>query len=198
MKSSNSPPQPSNLFASLIVILTVLLAAGGFLSAIPPLSLEGLREEKLPEATADSDEKQKANQSCYVCHGNMKTDELVLGHIKDRIGCMRCHGESVEHRNDEDNTTPPDKMFARDKIDPMCIECHPQHNVPGRKVAKRMQERGLASQNPDELICTSCHYQHKLAHRTVVWDKTSGKLLMKEPQVKTGKTSTSATSSTTP
>jgi len=161
-----------------------VLALTGFLNGAPPLSLDGLRDEKLPEAPAETQVEFKANQSCYVCHGNLKEDVLVLDHAKQKIGCIRCHGDCVDHRNDEDNITPPDKMFPAETIDRMCVECHPHHNVPGKKVLERLRERDLLQADPKDLLCTSCHYQHRLAHRVVRWDKKTGKLLMREVKAK--------------
>ena len=37
---------------------------------------------------------------------------MVAVHAKENVGCMKCHGASRAHRNDEDNVTAPDKMFA--------------------------------------------------------------------------------------
>lgn len=176
----------------------VVLGAVGFLLAVPPLSLDGFRDEVLPDAPAEPKEHLRANQACYVCHENLKEDKLVLDHTKDRIGCMRCHGESVNHRNDEDNITPPDKMFPLGTIDAMCLECHPKHNAPARKVIERLRERQLTATSLDELVCSSCHYDHRLSHRTVRWDKTTGELLMRKPKKDSAKASAPATGAASP
>lgn len=170
------------------MLLVVLLATGRLLGAAPPLSLDGFRDEKLPDSPTRPQAELKANDPCYVCHGNMKEDQLVFVHAAEKVSCIDCHGPSVAHRNDEDNITPPDKMFARDQIDPLCSECHSDHDVPARKVIQRLQERGLASAKPPEVTCTSCHFEHRLAHRVVEWDKKTGKLLGRETPDKTGRT----------
>ncbi|HYW79846.1 MAG TPA: hypothetical protein VE890_09735, partial [Thermoguttaceae bacterium] len=41
---------------------------------IPPLSLDGFLDEKLPEATADAPKLKVDNSACYVCHGNYDTE----------------------------------------------------------------------------------------------------------------------------
>lgn len=176
---------PRRDFATLVLLIS-LIAAGRTFAAAPPLSLDGLRDEKLPAAPAKPQAELKANDPCYVCHGNMKEDKLVFAHAAGKVSCIDCHGPSVAHRNDEDNITPPDKMFARDQIDSMCSECHGEHDVPARDVIRRLQERKLASTKSGEIACTSCHFEHRLAHRVVEWDKKTRKLLSRETPAKTG------------
>lgn len=152
---------------------------GGRATAAPPLSLEGLLDEKLPQAV----EKEKLkvdNSACYVCHGNLDGEELVVSHGKEGTGCIDCHGASVAHRNDEDNITPPDKMYALADVDRMCRECHDIHDAPARKVIQRWQERCPAKGNPKDIVCTDCHFHHRLPFRTVWWDKKTGKLIVRK------------------
>ncbi|HEX42248.1 MAG TPA: hypothetical protein ENN81_09330, partial [Phycisphaerales bacterium] len=44
------------------------------------------------------------NQACLVCHGNYASEQLALIHAKVDVTCSTCHGESVAHKNDENNT----------------------------------------------------------------------------------------------
>lgn len=150
--------------------------------AVPPLSLEGYLDEKLPEASEDDMkvELKVDNQACYVCHGNYDGEELVVMHGKDEVGCIDCHGESHAHRGDEDNITPPDKMYAPEGVDPMCAECHEEHDVAAAKVITRWQERCPAKSDPRTIICTDCHGSHRLKFRTVWWDKKTGKLIVRK------------------
>ena len=149
--------------------------------AAPPLSLEGYLDEKLPEATAhDTPEIKVDNFACYVCHGNYEGEELVVSHGRKEIGCVDCHGQSHEHRDDEDNVTPPDKMYALEDVDKMCAACHNIHDAPARDVIERWQERCPAKTSPDEIVCTDCHFQHRLKFRTVWWDKKTRQLIVRE------------------
>jgi len=116
-----------------------------------------------------------------VCHANFKTESLAQGHAKAKMGCVDCHGKSYAHRNDENNTTPPEKMYALDQIDDACRQCHPSHDVPAAKVVVLARQRALSQTDPKAILCTDCHGHHRLAQRTVRWDKKTGKLL---PRVK--------------
>jgi len=147
--------------------------------AIPPLSLDGYRHEKLPDAPKKKVEVMVDNGACYVCHGNYDGEELALGHAKGGVGCIKCHGESIAHRNDEDNITPPDIMYPADRIDAKCAECHREHDVPAREVIARWKERCPDKKDAGKLVCTDCHGRHRLARRTVEWDKKTRKLILR-------------------
>jgi len=126
------------------------------------------------------------NTACYVCHTNYDEETFAVVHAKANIGCVKCHGASYPHRNDEDNITPPDVMFPPGKIESNCRECHRKHNVPPREVVLRWRQRCPEKTKPEEILCTDCHGNHRLKSRTVRWDKTTGKLLRSEPK-KTGR-----------
>ena len=117
------------------------------------------------------------NAACFVCHANYRAEFLVDRHATAGIGCANCHGDSLAHKNDENNTTPPQTMYAADKIDPFCRGCHTAHDVSPEKVVARWMERGLDKINPDKIVCTHCHGDHRMKVRTVIWDKSSGELL---------------------
>ena len=156
------------------------LAGDGRAVAAPPLTLSPeLLKEGLPEATM-KEKLDVDNSACYVCHGNYDGEALVVAHGKEGTGCMDCHGKSIEHRNDEDNITPPDKMYALDDVDAMCAKCHDEHDVSARKILRRWQKRCPAKTDPEEIVCTDCHYQHRLAFRTVWWDKKTGRLIIRK------------------
>ncbi len=147
--------------------------------AAPPLSLDGLMDEKLPEAPKEKLKLNVDNSACYVCHGNYDGESLALTHAKEEIGCVDCHGESHDHRNDEDNITPPEKMYAPDGINKMCGECHENHNVEPSKVIARWQKRCPAKTDPKKIVCTDCHFEHRLKFRTVWWNKKTGELVIR-------------------
>lgn len=149
-------------------------------TAAPPLSIEDLLDEELPEASQNADEILADNSACYVCHGNYQEEPFVLAHAKDDVGCVDCHGASHAHRDDEDNITPPDKMYAPGDIARNCAECHETHDAPAAKVIARWQERCPAKTDPKELLCTDCHGKHRLAFRTVWWNKKTGELIVRK------------------
>jgi len=150
--------------------------------AAPPLSLDGYLDEKLPDAAPHKSKSKVDNQPCYVCHGNYDGEELVKTHAKEKIACIDCHGESHAHRNDEDNITPPDKMYCLADVDKLCAKCHKNHDVPAREVLQLWQQRCRAKTDPKQIVCTDCHFQHRLRFRTVWWDKKTGKLVIRDKQ----------------
>ena len=148
--------------------------------AAPPLSLEGYLDEKLPEASGDEPKLKVDNGSCYVCHGNYDEESLVVTHGKEEVGCIDCHGKSLEHRDDEDNITPPDVMYAPKDVDKKCRECHEEHDAPAEKVVRAWQERCPQKTDPKQIVCTDCHFEHRLHFRTVWWDKQTGELIVRK------------------
>jgi len=117
------------------------------------------------------------NTACFVCHANYRTESLASSHARANIGCAVCHGQSFEHKNDENNTTPPEKMYSADKIDSFCQGCHNSHDVPAGKVVALWTKRNPGKTDPDKIVCTDCHGNHRMKVRTIVWDKKTGKLL---------------------
>ncbi|NUQ61599.1 MAG: hypothetical protein HUU20_03870 [Pirellulales bacterium] len=169
---------------SLLWMCTAKTAADGpKASSLPPLKVDKsaplllLDEPAKPASAASADGPVADNSACYCCHDNYQTEEMVTVHAREDIGCVECHGQSYDHRNDEDNVTPPDIMIPADQIAASCQKCHETHDAPARDVIARWQERCPAKQNPDELLCTDCHGAHRLALRTVRWDKKTRKLL---------------------
>lgn len=151
----------------------------------PPLKVDRsaplLLDDAPPKKPADAPSGPRAdNQACFVCHTNYQEEELAKQHADANEGCVKCHGESIAHRNDENNTTPPDVMYPAEAIDTACVKCHETHDAPARKVLARWQERCPAKQDPAQIVCTDCHGQHRLKLRTVRWDKKTGKLLSAE------------------
>ncbi len=172
------------LSLSLILVLGYLVDFSGdharALAAPPPLDISKYLDEKLPEAPKEKVDLKVDNFACYVCHGNYDGEEMVVSHGVEAIGCIDCHGKSYEHRNDEDNITPPDKMYPLEAVDKMCAVCHDMHDAPARKVLEKWQERCPEKTDPKEIVCTDCHYQHRLDRRTVRWDKKTGELIFKD------------------
>ena len=117
------------------------------------------------------------NAACFVCHANYNSESLAMSHAAVNVGCSGCHGQSFAHRNDENNTTPPEKMYPADKIDSLCQDCHIFHDVPPDKIVARWTERNPDKTDPDKIVCTDCHGDHRMKVRTIIWDKKTGKLL---------------------
>ena len=140
-----------------------------------PLLLDSPAETKKPSDKAKGPKAD--NHACFVCHTNYQEEWFAVTHANANVGCVKCHGESIAHRNDENNITPPDVMYPADGIDKACVKCHETHDVPAKKVLTRFQERCPSKTDPSKIVCTDCHGDHRLKLRTVRWDKKTGKLL---------------------
>ncbi|MCX6894286.1 MAG: hypothetical protein NTZ16_02000 [Verrucomicrobia bacterium] len=117
------------------------------------------------------------NSPCYVCHINLLDDSFALKHEEGGIGCVKCHGDSRAHVDDEANLIPPEVMFPAEGIAAACEKCHVTHDAPAMAVVTRWKERCANSANANAPLCTDCHGKHRFAKRAVVWDKKTGKLL---------------------
>lgn len=172
--------------------LSGLLGEGGLMA---PATAEAAEAKPLPALKVDRSapllldepaEKKSAtktkgpkadNHACHVCHTNYSEEWLAVTHAENDVGCVKCHGESIAHRNDENNITPPDTMYPADGIDKACVKCHETHDAPAQKVLARFAERCPSKKCGDPVICTDCHGDHRLKLRSVRWDKKTGKLL---------------------
>lgn len=148
--------------------------------AVPPLSLEGYLDEKLPEAPEEEDVVKVDNFSCYVCHANYQTEELARVHARAGVGCGDCHGPSYAHRDDEAHIIPPDIMFAPEEIDNQCIKCHKTHDAPATAVLARYLERVPGKTQAEKVVCTDCHGEHRLRLRTVWWDRRTREMIVRD------------------
>jgi hypothetical protein len=101
------------------------------------------------------------NAACYVCHMTFVFEELSVVHKAQKVTCIKCHGLSAGHANDENiGATPPDIRYPRDKIDAACGECHEGHDVPAVEVLVRFIERKLPAK--PAAVCTDCHGRHRI------------------------------------
>ncbi len=125
-----------------------------------------------------------ANAFCSACHYGFAEEDLARTHERAGVGCERCHGESERHRSDENNVTPPEIMYPRDKINPTCMMCHPRHEirrVPAHEALLAGAKTALDS--PSEaagpaMVCTDCHAKgHRITVRTIRWNKATGERL---------------------
>jgi hypothetical protein len=186
-----------------IVVITFLLLGGGsgLLQAEdgeepksdgpPPLVIDRNAPLLLLDEPEDKPKKPTGpmadNTACYVCHGNYDEEELVLIHAKEEVGCIDCHEESFAHRDDEDNVTPPDKMYWPERIDPACQECHDTHDVSARDVLTRWKERCPEKTEASKIVCTDCHGHHRLPKRQVRWNKKTGELIFEKKKTSDAK-----------
>ena len=139
-----------------------------------PLLLDEPTEEQVAAANTQA---ARDNMACFVCHANYAGEFLAARHAAANVGCVTCHGDSFAHRNDENNTTPPETMYPAREIDPFCQGCHNSHDVPAQKVLARWIELGIDKEDAGRIVCTDCHGEHRMKIRTVIWDKQTGKLL---------------------
>jgi hypothetical protein len=134
----------------------------------PLLLLEDVEAEELAPPTGPVAD----NFRCHVCHINYEDEELAVMHARANIGCEQCHGACDAHCNDEDNITPPDIMYPVAKINPFCLDCHPEDEVDAEQ-----HELFFAGLEPEKKYCTDCHGEHRLSYRTRKWDKATGELI---------------------
>jgi hypothetical protein len=176
-----------------VVMVAVFLAACSY--PVPLTAAEANNTESLPPLVVDKDnpllleesgeddrieaERVADNSACLVCHANYDDEPIARWHAWADIGCIDCHGISSAHQNDENNTTPPDAMFPRERIEHACKDCHEWHVAPAKAVIETWLERAPRTK-PDDLVCTDCHGEHRLKIRTVTWDKKTRKLLKRE------------------
>ncbi len=111
------------------------------------------------------------NSACFVCHVNFQEEELAVTHAKAGVGCVKCHGKSRAHTDDEANLIPPEIMYAKAKINASCLKCHPAAKL------SESHKPVLAGTETKHPYCIDCHGEHRVPHRTRHWNKDTGKLL---------------------
>ena len=152
---------------------------------LPPLKVDKdapLLDEPTKKDKERTSKPRADNGACHVCHTNYQEEPLAVTHARANVGCVKCHGQSIAHRNDEANVTPPETMYPVAKIDAACRKCHEAHDVPAAKVIARWQAKCPSKTNAKEIVCTDCHGEHRLKLRTVRWNKETGKLLSRESE----------------
>jgi hypothetical protein len=168
----------------------LIAAAGCSLRQARQATPSGIsRAEKVPAAPAKEESAAPAatfvaNPFCKACHVDFDEEPLALTHRAAGIGCERCHGESLRHRSDEANVTPPDIMYPKERINPTCMMCHPRQTiqqVDSHKAILRANLSALETLLPsgnDAESCTDCHgREHRLKVHAVEWDKCTGTVL---------------------
>ena len=150
-------------------ILAIAVAAIGapagrvrFAAADPPAAAKaGAAQKPAEDDESDATDVLGSNAACYVCHTTFVKEDLAKVHLKEKIGCIKCHGPSEKHANDEHvGATKPDVVIKRHEVDASCVKCHETHDAPARAVIARFIDRKLpADAKP---ICTGCHGMHKV------------------------------------
>lgn len=140
------------------------LVLGAWLGAA---SLEGVEPNGRSPAKEDDEDggafidPMGPNAACYVCHQTFIFEPISVVHKAEKVTCIKCHGLSAAHANDEHiGATPPDVRYPRDKIDAACAECHKDHDVPAAEVLGRFVERKLTPRHAP--VCTDCHGRHRI------------------------------------
>lgn len=117
----------------------------------------------------------KSNDQCYVCHIPFSEEALALVHAKAEVWCIRCHGRSAGHMQDENiGATPPDIAYKKHQVDRMCAECHKPKKHPTVAPDLRAARLGEGSKAQQEIkgrrvkvtgVCTDCHGRHWIPPR---------------------------------
>jgi hypothetical protein len=153
--------------ALVAVLAGVSLLVLGSVTFVPPPIVQAA-EEKAEEQREPAD-----NSYCYACHVNYQDEKLTAVHEPVGVGCETCHGPSIEHSGDEDNITPPDRMFPKPEINAYCVTCHEKGKLLKDEIHEEFFTEGDASET-----CNDCHAEkHRLKVRTRIWDKKTGKLI---------------------
>ena len=100
----------------------------------------------------------KANKRCTECHLDFIDEALTLTHQEAGVACVRCHGDSQAHREDEVRATKADVTFRGSAMQVCCLTCHD----PARHGALAAHATDAARQPSKRRACTQCHGEHKL------------------------------------
>ena len=152
--------------------LGLLIAAALAVVAVMPACRTGGDRDNSSPPTAQEQKHDPLgpNAGCYVCHTTFLREPLSRTHLKAKVGCVRCHGVSADHANDEDiGATKPDIRFRRVQVNGHCRTCHARHDVAPEAIVARW--RGRRASQPTSrpavggIVCTDCHGQHRIAKR---------------------------------
>lgn len=152
----------------------LMLSACG-LAGCDPAGGGGTLRPGNPSAKAEP--KVVPNDMCYVCHIPFAKEPLAVVHAKAKVWCIKCHGPSAGHMQDEDvGATPADIAYEKHQVDPMCSKsgCHEPEKHPlvnarvrfgrlryGRQVQEEIKGRPVEVTG----VCTDCHGRHWIPPR---------------------------------
>ncbi len=141
------------------ILAATLLVRGPTAGADGPSEQADESTDK-PAEPAETIDPLSVNATCYVCHMTFVREEISRVHFKEEVTCIKCHGLSAAHANDEDiGATKPDIVYKRNQVDEMCAKCHEEHDVPATDVIARFVEREITESPP---VCTDCHGKHRI------------------------------------
>ena len=158
------PYRPNRLawtagIAVITILVVALLDRGPSAGADKP-NQQAKTSRKQPAESEETIDPLSVNATCYVCHMAFVREAISRVHFKKQITCIKCHGLSAAHANDENiGATKPDTVYTRGQVDKMCSKCHPRHDVPARKIIARFIQRKITTATA---ICTDCHGQHHI------------------------------------
>ena len=121
-----------------------------------------------PEAKQSGGQQGADNKLCYVCHLDLKTEEITTSHLAEDIDCTECHGKSVEHMHDEMLMTKPDQLYGRQEVEGMCGKCHEDPHEDKATEVKAFLDQWRGRERPngrminETSICTDCHGTHNI------------------------------------
>ena len=109
----------------------------------------------------------ETNAVCFECHIDFQGEELVREHEKHQVACVRCHGPSQAHMEDEVRRTPADFTPRGKAMKIFCLTCH-NPGKHGRISTHAAEARRPADQRRS---CTQCHGEHKLVEMEAIKPK---------------------------
>jgi len=88
-------------------------------------------------------------ESCSMCHVNVEIEILKAKtkHMKAGVDCVKCHGWSIGHIQDEINEVKPDRVITKTTMNSFCDGCHDSSASHDERILSRM-------------VCTDCHDAH--------------------------------------
>jgi hypothetical protein len=92
-----------------------------------------------------------------MCHIDVADKVAGTRHQAKGVRCIKCHGTSLGHVQDENNQVKPDRIFTRRGIDNFCGTCHACSRTKGMAHAAIPAGNGR--------VCTQCHGAHKILRR---------------------------------
>jgi hypothetical protein len=100
----------------------------------------------------------KANARCTECHLDFLEEGLTLTHQRAGVPCVRCHGHSQPHIDDEVRKTKADVTFRGPAMKVFCLTCHDP-----RDHHSQADHAANATLPPARRkACTQCHGEHEL------------------------------------